>query len=144
MYQKAKQILCNSRLISFCCSVNNMIFSLYIKHSSDLMPFTCIEWANILLVWHSLLSFTKVGAGAIGCELLKNFALIGLGAEEEGHITLTDMDFIEKSNLNRQFLFRSQDIGVRKCTVHLLGGEDSPAQLTASCLTWLSETVRGL
>ncbi|XP_036957523.1 ubiquitin-like modifier-activating enzyme 1 [Acanthopagrus latus] len=51
-----------------------------------------------------------VGAGAIGCELLKNFALIGLGAGEGGHITVTDMDFIEKSNLNRQFLFRSQDI----------------------------------
>uniref|UniRef100_A0A3P8SVT2 E1 ubiquitin-activating enzyme n=1 Tax=Amphiprion percula TaxID=161767 RepID=A0A3P8SVT2_AMPPE len=52
-----------------------------------------------------------VGAGAIGCELLKNFALIGLGAGENGHITVTDMDFIERSNLNRQFLFRSQDIG---------------------------------
>lgn len=54
----------------------------------------------------------KVGAGAIGCELLKNFALIGLGAGEGGHITVTDMDYIEKSNLNRQFLFRSKDIGV--------------------------------
>ncbi|XP_041639928.1 ubiquitin-like modifier-activating enzyme 1 [Cheilinus undulatus] len=58
-----------------------------------------------------------VGAGAIGCELLKNFALIGLGAGEEGHITLTDMDFIERSNLNRQFLFRSQDIGKPKSEV---------------------------
>ncbi|XP_041802065.1 ubiquitin-like modifier-activating enzyme 1 [Chelmon rostratus] len=58
-----------------------------------------------------------VGAGAIGCELLKNFALIGLGAGEGGHITLTDMDFIEKSNLNRQFLFRSQDIGKPKSDV---------------------------
>lgn len=58
--------------------------------------------------------FSQVGAGAIGCELLKNFALIGLGASKDGHITVTDMDFIEKSNLNRQFLFRSQDIGVRR------------------------------
>ncbi|XP_072308563.1 ubiquitin-like modifier-activating enzyme 1 isoform X2 [Eucyclogobius newberryi] len=58
-----------------------------------------------------------VGAGAIGCELLKNFALIGLGAGEEGHITVTDMDHIEKSNLNRQFLFRSQDIGKPKSEV---------------------------
>uniref|UniRef100_H3DB89 Ubiquitin-activating enzyme E1 n=1 Tax=Tetraodon nigroviridis TaxID=99883 RepID=H3DB89_TETNG len=55
-----------------------------------------------------------VGAGAIGCELLKNFALMGLGASEDGHITVTDMDRIEKSNLNRQFLFRSQDIGEPK------------------------------
>lgn len=56
----------------------------------------------------------QVGAGAIGCELLKNFALIGLGAGEGGKITVTDMDSIERSNLNRQFLFRSQDIGVRR------------------------------
>ena len=54
-----------------------------------------------------------VGSGAIGCELLKNFALIGL-ATGEGKITITDMDTIEKSNLNRQFLFRSNDIGKPK------------------------------
>ncbi|XP_018414690.1 PREDICTED: ubiquitin-like modifier-activating enzyme 1 isoform X2 [Nanorana parkeri] len=51
-----------------------------------------------------------VGAGAIGCELLKNFAMIGLGAGEGGEITVTDMDTIEKSNLNRQFLFRTWDV----------------------------------
>ncbi|XP_068104099.1 ubiquitin-like modifier-activating enzyme 1 [Hyperolius riggenbachi] len=51
-----------------------------------------------------------VGAGAIGCELLKNFAMIGLGAAEGGAVTVTDMDTIEKSNLNRQFLFRPWDV----------------------------------
>ncbi|KAL0978741.1 hypothetical protein UPYG_G00174550 [Umbra pygmaea] len=61
-----------------------------------------------------------VGAGAIGCELLKNFALIGLGAGEGGHITVTDMDSIERSNLNRQFLFRSRDIGRQKSEVAAL------------------------
>eukprot|EP00095_Tigriopus_kingsejongensis_P007306 maker-scaffold431_size173393-snap-gene-0.22 protein:Tk07306 transcript:maker-scaffold431_size173393-snap-gene-0.22-mRNA-1 annotation:"ubiquitin-activating enzyme e1" len=50
-----------------------------------------------------------VGAGAIGCELLKNFAMIGLGARN-GQIIVTDMDCIEKSNLNRQFLFRPWDV----------------------------------
>lgn len=49
------------------------------------------------------------GAGAIGCELLKNFAMIGVGAAD-GQITVTDMDLIEKSNLNRQFLFRPYDV----------------------------------
>ncbi|KAJ8963633.1 hypothetical protein NQ314_005480, partial [Rhamnusium bicolor] len=44
------------------------------------------------------LKYFVVGAGAIGCELLKNFAMIGLGTE--GQITVTDMDLIEKSNLN--------------------------------------------
>ncbi|XP_038128902.1 ubiquitin-like modifier-activating enzyme 1 [Cyprinodon tularosa] len=62
-------------------------------------------------------NYFLVGAGAIGCELLKNFALMGLGAGEEGHITVTDMDYIEKSNLNRQFLFRSKDIGKPKSEV---------------------------
>jgi ubiquitin-activating enzyme E1 len=47
-----------------------------------------------------------VGAGAIGCELLKNLAMMGIG-----NITITDMDRIEKSNLNRQFLFGYSDIG---------------------------------
>jgi len=51
-----------------------------------------------------------VGAGAIGCELLKNFALIGLGCGGDGNVSVTDMDMIERSNLNRQFLFRDADI----------------------------------
>ncbi|OLL23008.1 Ubiquitin-activating enzyme E1 1 isoform A [Neolecta irregularis DAH-3] len=53
-----------------------------------------------------------VGAGAIGCEMLKNWALMGLGSQ--GQIFVTDMDSIEKSNLNRQFLFRSSDVGKLK------------------------------
>ena len=55
------------------------------------------------------LKYFVVGAGAIGCELLKNFAMMGIGTEG-GCITVTDMDFIEKSNLNRQFLFRPSDV----------------------------------
>lgn len=51
-----------------------------------------------------------VGAGAIGCEMLKNWAMMGLGIGEYGYIYLTDMDSIEKSNLNRQFLFRPWDV----------------------------------
>eukprot|EP01134_Creolimax_fragrantissima_P004779 CFRG4779T1 len=51
-----------------------------------------------------------VGAGAIGCEMLKNWALMGVAGGEGGCITVTDMDTIEKSNLNRQFLFRPHDV----------------------------------
>lgn len=43
--------------------------------------------------------------------MLKNWAMMGLGTN--GSIFVTDMDTIEKSNLNRQFLFRSKDIEVR-------------------------------
>lgn len=57
------------------------------------------------------LRYFLVGAGAIGCEMLKNWALMGVGAGEGGAVHVTDMDTIEKSNLSRQFLFRSSDIG---------------------------------
>lgn len=55
-----------------------------------------------------------VGAGAIGCEMLKNWDMMGLGTGPEGHIYITDMGTIEKSNLNRQFLFRSCDVSKLK------------------------------
>lgn len=55
-----------------------------------------------------------VGAGAIGCEMLKNWAMMGLGTGPKGKIFVTDMDSIEKSNLNRQFLFRADDVGNMK------------------------------
>lgn len=62
------------------------------------------------------LKYFLVGAGAIGCEMLKNFAMMGLGSGSEGGIIVTDMDTIEKSNLSRQFLFRDTDIGKSKST----------------------------
>ncbi|KAJ2852378.1 E1 ubiquitin-activating protein [Coemansia brasiliensis] len=55
-----------------------------------------------------------VGSGAIGCEMLKNWAMMGLGSGAQGVIHVTDMDTIEKSNLNRQFLFRPADVGQLK------------------------------
>ena len=51
-----------------------------------------------------------VGVGAIGCELLKNFAMLGIGTAQEGELTITDPDVIETSNLNRQFLFREKHL----------------------------------
>jgi ubiquitin-activating enzyme E1 len=51
-----------------------------------------------------------IGAGALGCELLKNFAMMGVACGETGLLTITDNDHIEKSNLSRQFLFRAHHI----------------------------------
>jgi ubiquitin-like 1-activating enzyme E1 B len=53
-----------------------------------------------------------VGAGGIGCELLKNLVLMGFG-----EIHVVDLDTIDISNLNRQFLFRREHIKQSKAHV---------------------------
>lgn len=63
------------------------------------------------------LRYFIVGAGAIGCELLKNFGMMGVGSGKDGELVVTDMDLIEKSNLNRQFLFRPHDVQSPKSRV---------------------------
>ncbi|OHS99360.1 Ubiquitin-like modifier-activating enzyme 1 [Tritrichomonas foetus] len=60
------------------------------------------------------LRYFMIGAGALGCEQLKNWALMGVATHGDGKVYITDMDSIERSNLNRQFLFRSSDIGKMK------------------------------
>lgn len=50
-----------------------------------------------------------VGAGGIGCELLKDLLLTGYG-----EIHIVDLDTVTLSNLNRQFLFRKKDIDKSK------------------------------
>ncbi|KAI9137000.1 hypothetical protein BKA69DRAFT_1033039 [Paraphysoderma sedebokerense] len=53
-----------------------------------------------------------VGAGGIGCELLKNLVMVGFG-----DIELVDLDTIDISNLNRQFLFQRQHVSKSKAHV---------------------------
>jgi ubiquitin-activating enzyme E1 len=55
-----------------------------------------------------------IGAGALGCEFIKAFAMMGLGCSESGKVHNTDNDNIEISNLNRQFLFRRPHVGKSK------------------------------
>jgi ubiquitin-protein ligase/molybdopterin/thiamine biosynthesis adenylyltransferase len=55
-----------------------------------------------------------VGCGALGCEYMKALALMGVGTGGRGKVVVTDMDTIEVSNLSRQFLFRSPDVGNSK------------------------------
>ena len=53
-----------------------------------------------------------IGAGALGNEILKNLALVGVGK-----VFVADMDRIELSNLARSVLFREEDIGLSKADV---------------------------
>jgi adenylyltransferase/sulfurtransferase len=50
-----------------------------------------------------------VGAGALGNEIVKNLALLGVG-----HVFIADLDRIENSNLSRSILYRESDNGTYK------------------------------
>ena len=53
-----------------------------------------------------------IGAGALGNELLKNLALLGVG-----NVFVADLDRIENSNLSRSVLYREEDCGRSKSQV---------------------------
>lgn len=63
-----------------------------------------------------------VGAGALGNEVVKNLALLGIG-----HVTIVDFDRIETTNLTRSALFRHGDEGRSKAeTLATRAGEMNP------------------
>ena len=55
-----------------------------------------------------------IGAGALGCEYLKIFSMMGISTSKNSKVIITDNDNIEISNLNRQFLFRKEHTGKSK------------------------------
>ncbi|NQU43016.1 ThiF family adenylyltransferase [bacterium] len=53
-----------------------------------------------------------IGAGALGNEIIKNLALLGIG-----NVFIVDLDTVENSNLSRSILFREKDCGRPKAEV---------------------------
>ena len=69
-----------------------------------------IDWFDVERVRSA--KVMVVGAGAIGNEVLKNLALLGIG-----HVFIVDRDTIEMSNLSRSVLYRAADNGADKVAV---------------------------
>lgn len=67
-----------------------------------------------------------VGAGALGNEVIKNLALLGVGT-----VVIADFDRIEHSNLSRSVLFRDRDCGQPKAEVAASAARDLNPQLLA-------------
>jgi len=74
-----------------------------------------------------------VGAGALGNEVLKNLALLGIG-----HIVLIDYDEIEHSNLTRSMLYRSGDAGRPKAEVAAMRARELNPDIE---VTWINGDV---
>ena len=82
-------------------SVKSILHGLQVTFGTEIMN-EILHHTRILLV----------GAGGIGCELIKNLVLCGYT-----NITMIDLDTIDISNLNRQLLFRTHHVGQPKCHV---------------------------
>jgi len=67
-----------------------------------------------------------VGAGALGNEIIKNLALLGVG-----NVLIADFDAVENSNLSRSVLFRSRDGGKRKAEVAARSAADLYPEMRA-------------
>jgi adenylyltransferase/sulfurtransferase len=65
-----------------------------------------------------------IGAGALGNEIIKNLALLGVG-----NALIADMDRIENSNLSRSALYRASDNGKLKADVAARSAKDLYPQM---------------
>src|SRR5258708_16714893 len=79
--------------------------------------FEAIEWWDQARVEKARV--LVVGAGALGNEVIKNLALLGIG-----HIVVVDKDRVEESNLSRSVLFRPSHDGLAKAECAARGAKD--------------------
>lgn len=78
-----------------------------------------------------------VGAGALGNEVIKNLALLGVG-----HLLIVDSDRIEASNLSRTVLFRTRDASLPKATVAAAAASEIHGATAAAGL--VADAVHGV
>jgi molybdopterin/thiamine biosynthesis adenylyltransferase len=83
-----------------------------------------IDWFSQEAVANSRVAV--IGAGAVGNEVVKNLALLGVGG-----IHIFDLDLIEEHNLTRSVLFRDTDIGRSKAEVAAERAEELDANVSA-------------
>lgn len=92
-------------------------------HTNKTMPFNnpyhhiCSVLPDFIIQKLKNLRVFLVGCGALGCEYLKYFHQLDMSTNKDSTIVVTDMDHIELSNLNRQFLFRENNIGKSKSVI---------------------------
>jgi molybdopterin/thiamine biosynthesis adenylyltransferase len=89
--------------------------------------FRLVEWWDQARLAEARL--VVVGAGALGNELIKNFALLGVG-----QLVVVDLDRIEVSNLSRAVLFRPRDTAEAKALVAARAARDIYPGLEAVAL----------
>ena len=85
-----------------------------LKRGGRYSPLSEMFWKEMDVEENVPETLLVVGAGAIGCELLKNLALL---PKPPSLVHVVDPDSIEVSNLSRQLLFRESDVGKSKARV---------------------------
>ncbi|GAX26490.1 ubiquitin-activating enzyme E1 C [Fistulifera solaris] len=86
----------------------NTLLSRPSEFGNETGPLACGEFDPSISL--QLKKVLVVGAGGLGCEILKDLALSSIPL----NVHVIDLDTIDVTNLNRQFLFRQKDVGKSK------------------------------
>lgn len=114
LYKPLNQILYYNNFITIENLRKNNVENLYNK---DRYYYEKIIYGDDIINKLKNLNIFIIGAGALGCEIMKILALMGASTNKNSNIIITDNDSIELSNLNRQFFFKKKHIGKNKASI---------------------------
>ena len=114
LYKPLNQAFYYNNFITIENSGKNNVGTLYEK---DRYYYENIVYGDYIINKLKSLNIFIIGAGALGCEIMKLLALMGASTNKNSNIIITDNDSIELSNLNRQFFFKKQHIGKNKASI---------------------------